>query len=86
MRLERELKDAQNTLTDFERTNNLAVLQEEGNVSGAYLAKLDTELSDSQLELKLLEANEAAGKADGKVENHAGAVSPQTGAGQVENP
>ena len=84
LRLERELKDAQNTLTDFERTNNLAVLQEEGNVSGAYLAKLDTELSDSQLELKLLEANEAAGKADGKVENHAGAVSPQTGAGQVQ--
>jgi succinoglycan biosynthesis transport protein ExoP len=57
--LELELKTEQNALTAFERTNNLAILQEEGNISGAYLAKLDTQLSDSQLELKLLEANEA---------------------------
>ena len=59
LRLERELKSEQNTFTDWEGTNNLAILQEEGNAWGEHLAKLETELSDSQLELKFLEANEA---------------------------
>jgi polysaccharide biosynthesis transport protein len=53
---ERELRDAQSNLTVFERTNNLAILQEEGTVSGAYLAKLQTELSDLELEWQLLNA------------------------------
>ncbi len=65
LRLERELKNEQDKLTAYEQTNNLAILQEEGNVSGAYLAKLDTELSDAQLELKLLKENEADQQKDG---------------------
>ena len=32
LRLERELKNEQEKLTAYERTNNLAILQEEGNV------------------------------------------------------
>jgi capsular exopolysaccharide synthesis family protein len=49
-RRETDLEAAQDALTSFERTNNMAILQEEGTVSGAYLAKLQTELSDLQLE------------------------------------
>jgi capsular exopolysaccharide synthesis family protein len=54
--LERELKSAQDMLTQFQRTNNLAILQEEGTAAGGYLAKLQTELSDLQLESQLLQA------------------------------
>ncbi len=53
---ERELKTHQDILTEFERSNNLAILQEEGTVAGAYLTKLKTELSDLQLEDQLLDA------------------------------
>jgi succinoglycan biosynthesis transport protein ExoP len=54
--LERELKSAQDALTLFQRTNNLAILQEEGTMAGSYLAKLQIQLSDLQLESRLLEA------------------------------
>jgi polysaccharide biosynthesis transport protein len=56
-RLSRELNEEQAKLTAFERTNNLAILQEEGTVSGGYLAKLQTELSDLKLESQLLDAS-----------------------------
>lgn len=56
LRLERELKASQEALTAFERTNNLAVLEEESRVAGAYLARLKTQLSDLHLEGQLLEA------------------------------
>ena len=61
----RELKSEQNKLTDFERTNNLAILQEERDRFRAYLAKLETQLSDSRLELKLLQENQLAQHKDG---------------------
>jgi capsular exopolysaccharide synthesis family protein len=54
---ERDLKDEQNSLLAFQRTNNLAILQEEGTVSGGYLARLKTQLSDLQLEDRLLKAS-----------------------------
>ncbi len=54
---ERELKAAQDALTSFQRTNNLAILQEEGAVAGGYLEKLQTELSDLQLESQLIQAS-----------------------------
>lgn len=56
LRLERDLKASQDALTSFERTNNLAVLEEESKVAGAYLTKLKTQLSDLQLEGQLLQA------------------------------
>jgi polysaccharide biosynthesis transport protein len=55
--LERELKAAQDALTTFQRSNNLAIVQEEGTVAGGYLEKLQTELSDLQLESQLLQAS-----------------------------
>jgi len=56
LRLERDLKADQDALTAFERSNNLAILQEEGAAAGGYLTKLKTELSDLQLVSQLLEA------------------------------
>ena len=53
---ERELKAGQDALLAFERTNNLAILQEEATVAGSYLTRLKTQLSDLQLEARLLEA------------------------------
>lgn len=64
LRLERELKASQDALTSFERTNNLAVLEEESKVAGAYLTKLKTELSDLQLESQLLQATAREQTAD----------------------
>jgi succinoglycan biosynthesis transport protein ExoP len=56
LRLERDLKTDQEALTEFQRTNNLGILEQEGNIAGGYLAKLKTQLSDYQLESKLLDA------------------------------
>jgi Mrp family chromosome partitioning ATPase/uncharacterized protein involved in exopolysaccharide biosynthesis len=59
LRLERDLKSDQETLTAFTRTNNLAILQEEATTSGGYLARLKTQLSDLELEARLLDATAA---------------------------
>jgi capsular exopolysaccharide synthesis family protein len=55
--LERDLKSAQDALTVFQRTNNLAILEEEGSMAGSYLEKLQIQLSDLQLESQLLQAS-----------------------------
>jgi capsular exopolysaccharide synthesis family protein len=55
-RAERDLKAEQDVLTAFQRTNNLAILQEEGTIAGGYLARLKTQLSDLLLENRLLDA------------------------------
>ncbi len=57
-RLERDMKIGQAALTEYQRSNNFAVLQEESTIEAAYLAKLKTELSDYQLQYKLLAARE----------------------------
>ena len=53
---ERDLKADQDALTTFERSNNLAILQEQGTVAGGYLEKLQTQLSDYHLQSQLLDA------------------------------
>jgi capsular exopolysaccharide synthesis family protein len=55
-RLERDMKVGQEALNEYQRSNNLAVLEEESTQEAAYLAKLKTELSDYQLQFKLLAA------------------------------
>ncbi len=55
-RLERDMKLGQEALNEYERSNNLTVLVEESSQEASYLAKLKTELSDYQLEYKLLAA------------------------------
>ena len=55
-RIETEVAADQKTFNDFQKTNNLTILQEEGSISGAYLARLKTQLSDLQFEAKVLDA------------------------------
>ena len=55
-RQERRLKEEQDVLMAFQRTNNIAILQQEGAIAGSYLASLRTKLSDLQLEDGLLKA------------------------------
>jgi len=57
-RLEREMKEAQATLNAYERSNNFAVLVQESTIESGYLAKLKTELSDYQLQMRMLDARE----------------------------
>jgi capsular exopolysaccharide synthesis family protein len=56
LRLERELKTYQEALSLFQTTNNIVALQERGTITGGYLARLETQLSDLKLEERLLEA------------------------------
>jgi capsular exopolysaccharide synthesis family protein len=55
-REEGELKAAQDKLTAYMKENNVAVLEEQAKAAGAYLTSLLTELSQLELEYKLLEA------------------------------
>jgi polysaccharide biosynthesis transport protein len=56
-RAERDLRAEQDILTAFQRTNNFAILQEEGTIAGGYLARLKTQLSDLELEKRLLQGS-----------------------------
>lgn len=67
---EGDLRNAQDRLTAFQMSNNLAVLQAEGTVSGSYLARLKTELSDLEMQNKLLKASLAAGEYAGTNANN----------------
>ncbi len=55
-RSERDLKNDQAALTEYEKSNNFVVLQQNSVVEANYLAKLQTELSDYKLQVKLLDA------------------------------
>lgn len=55
---ERNMKAAQAALNAYERSNNFAVLVQESTIEASYLAKLKTELSDYQLQMKMLDARE----------------------------
>ena len=57
-RLERDRKTAQDALTQYELSNNFAVLEQESTVEAGYLVKLKTELSDYQLDFQLLKARQ----------------------------
>jgi capsular exopolysaccharide synthesis family protein len=55
-RQEQKLKEEQDALMAFQGTNNFGILQQEGAITGGYLATLKTKLSDLQLEDRLLKA------------------------------
>jgi polysaccharide biosynthesis transport protein len=55
-RLESDLQAGQGALDEFEKSNNYAVLQQENEIAGSYLARLKTQLGDYQLESRLLDA------------------------------
>ena len=58
LRLERDRKAAQDALTEYEMSNNFAVLEQESTVEAGFLVKLKTDLSDYQLDLQLLKARQ----------------------------
>ncbi len=51
---EKELKSEQDKLHQFKKLNNVALLQEMGSAAGNYLARLTTQMSDLQVEEKVL--------------------------------
>jgi capsular exopolysaccharide synthesis family protein len=53
---EKDLKTAQERWTDFQRSNNVAVLAEDSRSAGAYLSDLNLELARLKLDCGLLEA------------------------------
>jgi capsular exopolysaccharide synthesis family protein len=55
-RLERDLQAGQDALAEFEQSNNFAVLQQENEIAGGYLAKMKTQLADYELQDRLLDA------------------------------
>ena len=65
LRLERDLKTEQDNLVAFQRTNNLAIVQQEATIAGGSLARLSTELSDGILQTQLLESRALGLEANG---------------------
>ncbi len=57
-RLDRDRKTAQDALTEYEESNNFAVLIGQSSAEAGYLVKLKTDLSDYQLDLQLLKARQ----------------------------
>ena len=53
-RLEGELKAGESNLLAFQSSNSVVFLEEQGNSAGSYLAKLNRQLADAQLEAQLL--------------------------------
>jgi succinoglycan biosynthesis transport protein ExoP len=51
---EKDLKSEQDKLAEFQRTNNVAVLEEEGKSAGLYLADLNLQLAKLKLDRELL--------------------------------
>src|SRR6266498_3142426 len=52
--LERELKKNEEELLNFQASNSVVVLQEQGNSAGSYLAQLNRQLADLKREFNLL--------------------------------
>ena len=80
---EKELKSEQDKLHLFKKQNNVALLQEMGSAAGMYLARLTTQLSDLQVEDKVLGALTAEENISNQVKarNAVGGVNDSTVAG-----
>lgn len=55
LRLEKELRESDQELADFQSSNSIVVLQEQGNSSGSYLAALNQRLASLKSEYNLLQ-------------------------------
>ncbi len=56
LRLEKDLRAGDQELTDFQSSNSVVVLQEQGNSAGSYLAALNQRLATLKSEYNLLQA------------------------------
>ena len=59
-----DLQTEQDKWADFQKSNNVAVLDEEGKSAGLYLSDLNLELAKSRLELELLSQGQTNADAD----------------------
>jgi len=85
--LERNLKNDQDVLAAFQRTNNLAILQEEATVAGGYLTRLKTQLSDLQLEAQILDtAMPGKESPEGSATNNVALLAESLRAGSSSSP
>ncbi len=57
-KLEEDLKNEQDDLSAYQRTNNVEIVKNEQAVAAAYLTRLQTELADLELQSKLVETAE----------------------------
>jgi len=62
---EKELRQAQEALSAFQQSNSLAVVQEQGNAFASYLAKLNAQLSDLNLQYQVLVLAEGSALTNG---------------------
>ncbi len=67
LRLERDLKAEQDNFVAFQRTNNVAILQQEATTAGGSLARLNSELADGILQSQLLESKALGLDANGSL-------------------
>lgn len=70
--LESQMKRGQAALNDYERSNNFVVLQQEASTEASYLAKLRTELSDYELQSKMLDARALEADSAGMLSTNTG--------------
>jgi len=77
LRLERDLKSAQQKMFDFQKKNDVIGLQEQGNTAAAYVAQLEKELAEATKELQLLELMDLDQNL--RRENRAGSTEAQDG-------
>ncbi len=75
---EQERGDRQKALMDFQRTNNLAILQVQGTAAGEYLTKLKTDLSDLQLRRQLLKSASEKSATSDNTTNQASSLALET--------
>jgi capsular exopolysaccharide synthesis family protein len=54
-KLQQDMRKQDERIRDFQLTNNLMFLQEQGNSAGSYLARIDKQLADLRTEFKLLQ-------------------------------
>lgn len=55
LRLEKEMRQGEDDLLNFQKENNVVFLQEQGNSAGSYLVNLNSQLADLKKEYQLLE-------------------------------
>jgi len=80
-RAERELKDAQDSLTAYETTNCVTILQEERTIGGNYLARLQIQISDLEIENELLRV-----RASDSASTGADTTNPSLASPKADNP
>jgi len=84
-RLERELQEGEGALVDFQASNSVVFLQEQGNSAGSYLATLNRQMADLQTELQLLNLLTLEQNLERKQKTVPGEAGPATATPESDN-